>query len=75
MLCIKQIMIEIQHGELYSVLCGDLKGRKPKKQEIQVYLQLIHLAIQQTLTQYYKPTILQKNSLEKKETQIPLDQK
>ena len=35
-------------------------GRKSKKKEVYVFVELIHFAIQQKLTQQYKATILQK---------------
>ena len=39
------------------MLCGDLDGKKSNKEWIFVYV--IHFAVQQKLTQYYKATILQ----------------
>ena len=42
-------------------------GRKPKK-GICVYVQLIHFAVQQKLTQHCKATILQKKLIEKNKT-------
>ena len=38
------------HRKLYSVLCGDLKGRKSKKGWIYVRIEQIHFAVQQKLT-------------------------
>ena len=35
-------------------------GRKSRKKEVYVFVELIHFAIQQKLTQQYKATILQK---------------
>jgi len=34
-------------------------GRKPKEEEIYVYIWLIHFAVQQKLTQHCKATIIQ----------------
>ena len=42
-------------------------GKKPKEEERQVCIQLIHFAIQQKLTQHYKATILQLKKKKKKE--------
>ena len=43
------------------MLCGDLNGKEIQKKRICVYLQLIHFAVQQKLTQHCKATILQSN--------------
>ena len=43
----------------YSLLCGDLNGRKSKTEGIYIYLKLVHFAIQQKLTQHCKATISQ----------------
>ena len=60
-LCIKQITNE---NLLYNTgnstqRSGDLMERKSKKGVIHVYVQLIHIAVQQTLTQHCKATIVQ----------------
>ena len=36
-LCIKQISNENLHRELYSMLCGNLSGKKSKKERIYIY--------------------------------------
>ena len=52
--------------ELYLVLCENLEewtgvgvGRRFKREEIYVYLWLIHIVVQQKLTQHCKAIILQ----------------
>jgi len=46
--------------------CGDLMGRKPKREGIHVYVWLIHFAMQQKLTQHFKAYIPIKINLKKK---------
>ena len=70
-LCIKYIVYTIckvhglynenlllQHREFYSIFCDDLNGKEVQKKGIYVYIQLIHFAVQQKLTQYCKAAIL-----------------
>ena len=45
------------HRKLHSVLCGDLNGKEIQKEGIYVYIQLIHFAVQQKLTQHCKATV------------------
>ena len=45
--------------ETLLVLCGDLNGKEIQKEEIYVYIWLIHFAVQQKLTQQCKATVLQ----------------
>ena len=63
----------VEHRELSSVLCGDLggweggemevgEGRKCKREEIHVNMELIHFLVQQKLTQC-KETMLIQNFL------------
>ena len=40
------------------MFCGDPKGGKSKREGISVYMQLIHFAVQQKLTQHGKSAIL-----------------
>ena len=52
----------IQHRELSSVLCDDIEGwvgGRLKREGIYVYIWLIHVAVQQKLTQHCKAIIFQ----------------
>ena len=42
------------------MICGDLNGKEIQKKRRYMFVELIHFAIQQKLTQQYKATILQK---------------
>ena len=42
------------------MLSGDLNGKEIQKREISVYVELIHLAVQQKLTRHCKASIFQK---------------
>ena len=50
---------ELQHKELHSVLCGDLNGKKIKRERMYVNIQLIRFAVQQKRTEECEATILQ----------------
>ena len=52
----------MKYGELSSVLCNDLDGWdwRLKREWIYVCIQLIHLILQQRLTQHCKATVLHK---------------
>ena len=45
---------------LRPMICGDLNGKEIQKKRRYMFVELIHFAIQQKLTQQYKATILQK---------------
>ena len=50
----------VQHRELSSVLCDDIEGWEGGKREvIYVHIQLIHVVVQQKLTQHCKAITLQ----------------
>ena len=62
MLCIKQITNEsLLYSTGNSTQCSAVTevGRKSKKERVYVYVQLIHFAVQQKLTQHCKAIILQ----------------
>ena len=44
---------------------GSRKGRRLKREQIHVYMWLIHAAIQQKLTQHWKAIILQLKKIKK----------
>ena len=43
----------------YWVLCGDLRGEEIQQDGVRVYVELVHFAVQQKLTQRYKATPIQ----------------
>ena len=52
--------------ELYSVLYGDLNGKKSKQEGTYVYVWLTHFAVHEKLTQQWNATILQLKKKKKK---------
>ena len=44
--------------ELYLILCGDLIGKEIQKEDI---CSMVHLAVQQKLTQHWKASIIKIN--------------
>ena len=44
----------MQHRELYSTLCADLRGKDIGKEGMHVYVWLMHFSVQQKLTRHCK---------------------